>query len=209
VDRFNPGDDVIVVGEVIKQWRPVYKGVRCQLDIVIDANSIVATNQVNSNSSNNVATRDTVDHVERKFEKFWVQFRAKQDSENISSEFAGRSILVQSVCPQLYGLFFVKLSLLLTLVGGTNPNSEFYQGSNNSSGGSIRMHRRFQSHMLIVGDPGCGKSQLLRFAADVSPRSILTTGIVPSQMNIVLLLHIERCGQYWRWFNVHSSSRWE
>ena len=31
VDKFNPGDDVIIVGQLVRQWRPVMKGARCQV----------------------------------------------------------------------------------------------------------------------------------------------------------------------------------
>ena len=51
-----------------------------------------------------------------------------------------------SVCPQLYGLFTVKLALLLMLIGGVERVDE--------SGASIRG----QVHMLLVGDPGTGEA---------------------------------------------------
>jgi hypothetical protein len=64
--------------------------------------------------------------------------------------------IVASVCPELHGLFNVKLATLLMLVGGVTRQD--------ASGA----HIRGEVHMLLVGDPGTGQPcpiQLPRLAA--------------------------------------------
>ena len=88
-----------------------------------------------------------------------------QMSHETNRQYTFRNHIVASVCPQLHGLFSVKLAVLLTLIGGVKR--EFANG-----------HRiRGQSHLLLIGDPGTGKSQFLRYAAKLSPRSVMTTGV--------------------------------
>ena len=77
---------------------------------------------------------------------------------------SGGAILLQSVCPNVFQQFEVKLGLLLSLIGGVAESM-----------GDIKI--RGQIHMLMVGEPGTGKSQLLRSAAQLSNRSVMTTGI--------------------------------
>lgn len=55
--------------------------------------------------------------------------------------------IVASICPELHGLFHVKLATLLMLIGGV----ERQDGSGTRIRGEV--------HMLLVGDPGTGKSQ--------------------------------------------------
>ena len=71
--------------------------------------------------------------------------------------------LAHSLCPTILGHHMVKLGLVLSLLGGV---------SNGGSGGV-----RGNAHVLLVGDPGLGKSQLLRAAAAASPHGFFVNSM--------------------------------
>ncbi|CEG48936.1 dna replication licensing factor mcm9 [Plasmopara halstedii] len=150
VDSVKAGDHVIVVGILMRMWKPCVKGIRCDLETTIKANSIRIKN----------ATAPQVlvtEELRAEFTQFW--------SKHKHDAIRGRNEIVASICPKVYGLFIVKLAVALTVIGGIS--------SVDNSG----MKTRGEPHLLLIGDPGTGKSQFLRFTAELSPRSVLTTGI--------------------------------
>jgi DNA helicase MCM8 len=76
-------------------------------------------------------------------------------------------LLVHSLCPSIYGHEMVKAGLLLALFGGRQRHNEASSG-----GGDSSVHIRGDSHVLIVGDPGLGKSQMLSAVAQTAPRGV-------------------------------------
>lgn len=72
--------------------------------------------------------------------------------------------IISSIAPTIYGHWEIKEAIALALFGGV---PKFM-----SDGTKIRG----DIHILIIGDPGTAKSQLLQFAARVAPRAVYTTG---------------------------------
>ena len=71
---------------------------------------------------------------------------------------------VDSIAPTIWGLKEIKQSIVLQLFGGVHKTNE--DGSEN----------RGDIHILIVGDPGCAKSQILRYMVNLAPRSVFASG---------------------------------
>ncbi len=71
--------------------------------------------------------------------------------------------LANSIAPEIYGHDDIKKALLLLLVGGVDKNP---------SGMKIRGN----INVLLMGEPGVAKSQLLGFIDRLAPRSKYTSG---------------------------------
>jgi len=72
--------------------------------------------------------------------------------------------IVRSIAPSIFRLDHIKEALALQLFGGVGK--EYPDGSKG----------RGDIHILLVGDPGTAKSQLLTYMARLAPRGIFTSG---------------------------------
>ncbi len=72
--------------------------------------------------------------------------------------------LSSSIAPTIYGMEMVKLALVLQMFGGVRK----FMKDGTSMRGDI--------HILMVGDPGTAKSQLLKYMTEISPRGVFAFG---------------------------------
>lgn len=72
--------------------------------------------------------------------------------------------IIKSISPSIYGMREVKEALALQLFGGCRKEMD---------DGSVM---RGDMHILMVGDPGVAKSQLLRYMSELAPRGIYASG---------------------------------
>ncbi|KAJ2819957.1 DNA replication licensing factor mcm8, partial [Coemansia erecta] len=89
-------------------------------------------------------------------------------------------LLVNSFSPGIFGHEMVKAGIMLALFGARKRTA--------SDRGSIDI--RSDSHVLVVGDPGLGKSQMLSAVGQIAPRGVYmcgTSGISTSGLTVTLV----------------------
>jgi DNA replicative helicase MCM subunit Mcm2 (Cdc46/Mcm family) len=117
VDTCQPGDEVVVVGILLAQWQQsAQPGIECNVGMALKAHSARVT-QENGASAFVEGAVGELDKYKKEFDSFW------DDSRRREYPIASRDFICKAVCPKLYGLQVIKLSLLLTLIGGVSSSS--------------------------------------------------------------------------------------
>ena len=78
-------------------------------------------------------------------------------------------VLARSLAPSIYEMDDIKKGILLQLFGGTNK-------SINTGGGQGGPRYRGDINVLMVGDPGTSKSQILTYVHRIAPRGVYASG---------------------------------
>jgi len=107
---------------------------------------------------------NSIEIAEKEFEEVEINEEAEDEIKKLSKDPMIYRMVTHSIAPTIYGNEDVKEAITLQLFGGIAK--EMPDGS----------HLRGDIHVLLIGDPGIAKSQLLRYIVKCSPRAIYTSG---------------------------------
>ena len=171
--------EVTILGDLVDQCRP---GDRIMLTGVIridqEAASFVSGNSSSSSSQiktslfklrmegNNIEYLGgrAGDKKTRSIERISISAEDEKQIIAMSKKPDIYEKLISSFAAHVYGHEVIKESILLLIVGSVNKKLD--DGS----------ARRGDINILLVGDPGTAKSEMLKFAAKIAPRGLYTSG---------------------------------
>jgi len=106
----------------------------------------------------------TVEIEDEQFEDMDITEADKKEIIELSNAPDIYDRMVDSMAPSIYGYGEEKLSIILQLFSGVRKSLP--------DGSKIRG----DMHILLIGDPGTGKSQILQYVRNLAPRSVYTSG---------------------------------
>ncbi|NWY97539.1 MCM8 helicase, partial [Loxia curvirostra] len=173
VDSCVPGDMVTVTGIVkvasTEEGASKNKNDKCMFLLYIEANSV-------SNSKG----QKLKNFDDETFQRSFMEFSLKDlyGIQEIQAEENLFRLIVNSLCPAIYGHEIVKAGLALALFGGCQ---KFVDDKN-------RIPVRGDPHVLVVGDPGLGKSQMLQAVCNIAPRGVYVCGNTSTSSGLTVTL---------------------
>ncbi len=105
-----------------------------------------------------------IERLEKEFEELEITPEDEKKIKELASREDITNLVVKSIAPSIHGMEVIKEAIALQLFGGV---SKFAKDGT---------YRRGDIHILLVGDPGKAKSQLLQYIAKLAPRAVYTSG---------------------------------
>lgn len=185
IDTCIPGDVVTVCGvvRVLTIEGGGHNRAKCLYYMYIEANSTSTSR--NRNASAVASTTPIGRHVEES--ETLAIHRVIREVVREQDPFG---FLVHSAVPSIYGHETVKAGLLLSLFGGS-PKDRV-----GPSSASKPVAIRRDIHCLIVGDPGLGKSQMLKAISNIAPRGVYVCGNTTSTAGLTVTVVREASGDF-------------
>lgn len=115
---------------------------------------------------------NSIEKSDTDYENLEITPDEEEQFKQWASEGVLKAKILRSIAPSIFGLEDVKLGLALQMVGGVPV--EFEDGT----------RKRGDIHIMLVGDPGVAKSQLLEFVAKFSPRAVSFSGKSTSEAGL-------------------------
>ncbi|MBN1159916.1 MAG: hypothetical protein JXA43_01615 [Candidatus Diapherotrites archaeon] len=109
-----------------------------------------------------------IEEVQKDFEELEITPEEEDKIKKLAKDPKIYDYLVQSIAPSIFGYEVIKEAIALQLFGGTKkilPDNSVKRGD---------------IHMLLIGDPGTGKSMILQYVKKISPKSIYIAGKMAS-----------------------------
>jgi replicative DNA helicase Mcm len=153
VDQCRPGDRILLTGIIrIEQEQLAPQAKTSLFRLRMEGNNIEYL-------GGRAGNKDT-----RSAERIAISAEDEKQIRTISTKPDAYQKLVASFAPHIYGHWEIKESILLLIVGSVTKKLD--DGST----------RRGDINVLLVGDPGTAKSEMLKFAAKIAPRGLYTSG---------------------------------
>ena len=105
-----------------------------------------------------------IDLLEEDFSEVNISKEEEKEIKKLAKEENIREILSSNFAPSIYGNSKIKEAILLQQFGG----------SKNIKGDGVKT--RGDIHVLLIGDPGAAKSQMLKAATRIAPKSSFVSG---------------------------------
>jgi replicative DNA helicase Mcm len=105
-----------------------------------------------------------IDLSEEDYSEITISKEEEQQIKDLAKKDDIIEILVKNTSPSIYGHNKIKEAILLQLFGGSGGE----KGDGIKTRGNI--------HVLLLGDPGAAKSQLLKSASTIAPKSMFVSG---------------------------------